>query len=124
MLSEMSVVHSPVATARRRHVQVEPVAVTELVRLVATLGRFDRDNRQRPDGISIEATGVVPSDGGMEWLFTDPSEMVVPQKPRKTAIYGTFWDALGRQPGDPYGHRSEIPVTLKASQPIDLEQRI
>jgi hypothetical protein len=33
-----------------------------LIFLVATLGRFDRHNRQRHDGISIEATGVVPSD--------------------------------------------------------------
>jgi hypothetical protein len=58
----MAVVHPPIATTRRRHQQLKPVAVAELVCLVATLGRFDRHNRQRHDGISIEATGVVPSD--------------------------------------------------------------
>jgi hypothetical protein len=58
---------------------------------------------------------------GMEWSLADPAEMIIPQKPKKTAAYGTFWHALGRHFGDPYGYGSEIPVTLMASQPIDLE---
>jgi hypothetical protein len=64
---------------------------------------------------------VLPHHIAALWFPTDPAMMIIPQK---TAVYGTFWDALGRRPGDPYGHRSEIPVTLKASQPIDLAKSI
>lgn len=43
---------------------------------------------------------------GMQWYFADLTETTIPQKTAETAIYGTFWHALGRHFGDPYGNRT------------------